>query len=222
MASYNIKSVIVYEEEYLVPESFEVDRVISRTRKPMFIARDRKSKKKFVVSKIFLEFENLSELNDELASSLAQFYLNFSKSAKLHHLLLPEDYPLSNHYFKIVEFMDTDMCSIIRSPQTLTADHVRYFLYQLLLHLHYLHSHNLSLINFSPSVILLSSDCELKLCEPLFNLKLNCNRIYQTKKFNEYVNSTKWYLAPENFISNDSTLKSDMWSLGCIFYEQFV
>jgi len=47
------------------------------------------------------------------------------------------------HVYLTFELMETDLTCVIRSPQTLSDDHVQYFIYQVLRGLKYLHSANI-------------------------------------------------------------------------------
>ena len=120
--------------------------------------------------------------------------------------------------------MDTDLTQIIKSEQPLTEEHYKFFLYQLLRGLKYIHSaqivhRDLVLYFFikKPRNLLVNSNCDLKICDfglarPLFhNIKANV--------LTEYV-ATRWYRAPELLLSAQHyTTSVDMWSVGCIFAE---
>ena len=52
--------------------------------------------------------------------------------------------------------MDTDLASIIRSDQPLTEEHIKFFLYQLLKGLKYIHSANIVHRNLKPRNLLVN------------------------------------------------------------------
>lgn len=113
--------------------------------------------------------------------------------------------------------MDTDLTQIIKSDQPLTEEHYKFFLYQLLRGLKYIHSAQIVHRDLKPRNLLVNSNCDLKICDfglarPLFqNIKANI--------LTEYV-ATRWYRAPELLLSaNHYTTSVDMWSVGCIFAE---
>ena len=62
----------------------------------------------------------------------------------------------------ITDLMDTDLHRIIRSPQTLSCDHIKFFMYQILRGLKYIHAAKVrkaKLISLSVSVVCLSPLC---------------------------------------------------------------
>ena len=61
------------------------------------------------------------------------FYLNLEKNFKMCN-------QINNYRYVISEMMDTDLTSIIKSEQPLTEEHYKFFLYQLLRGLKYIHS----------------------------------------------------------------------------------
>ncbi|VFQ94674.1 unnamed protein product [Cuscuta campestris] len=68
-----------------------------------------------------------------------------------------------NDVYIVYELMDTDLNQIIRSNQPLDDDHCRYFLYQILRGLKYIHSANVLHRDLKPSNLLLNANCDLKL-----------------------------------------------------------
>jgi serine/threonine protein kinase len=65
----------------------------------------------------------------------------------------------------VFEFVDTDLHKLINSPQYLTVDHIKTFLYQLLCALKYVHSAMVIHRDIKPANILLNEDCGLKVCD---------------------------------------------------------
>ena len=111
--------------------------------------------------------------------------------------------------------METDLHRIIYSRQSLTIDHIQYFIYQILRGLKYIHSANVLHRDLKPSNLLLNSNCDLKICD--FGLA----RVEDDNNPNltEYV-VTRWYRAPEIMLACQEYTKAiDVWSVGCIFAE---
>mmetsp|Transcript_19023 Transcript_19023/g.31727 ORF Transcript_19023/g.31727 Transcript_19023/m.31727 type:complete len:653 (-) Transcript_19023:506-2464(-) len=74
----------------------------------------------------------------------------------------PKDF---NEVYLVFEFVDTDLHKLINSPQYLTIEHVKTFLYQMLCALKYIHSCLVIHRDVKPANILLNEDCGLKICD---------------------------------------------------------
>ncbi|XP_062994497.1 mitogen-activated protein kinase 7 isoform X2 [Elgaria multicarinata webbii] len=121
--------------------------------------------------------------------------------------------------YVVLDLMESDLHQIIHSSQPLTLEHVRYFLYQLLRGLKYIHSANVIHRDLKPSNLLINENCELKIGD--FGMARGlCTKPDEYKYFmTEYV-ATRWYRAPELMLSlHEYTQAIDMWSVGCIFAE---
>ena len=117
----------------------------------------------------------------------------------------------------VQDLMDTDLRRILESPQSLSMDHIKYFVAQILRGLRYLHSANIIHRDLKPENILARHDCRLKICD--FGL----SKIHHDEEHThtQYV-TTRWYRAPEIMLNVVNYTKSiDVWSAGCIFAEFF-
>ncbi|CAJ0940562.1 unnamed protein product [Ranitomeya imitator] len=65
--------------------------------------------------------------------------------------------------YVVLDLMESDLHQIIHSSQPLTLEHARYFLYQLLRGLKYIHSANVLHRDLKPSNLLINENCELKI-----------------------------------------------------------
>jgi mitogen-activated protein kinase 7 len=63
----------------------------------------------------------------------------------------------------VLDLMESDLHRIIHSRQELTDEHVRYFLYQILRGLKYIHSANVVHRDLKPSNLLVNENCLLKI-----------------------------------------------------------
>ena len=63
----------------------------------------------------------------------------------------------------MLDLMESDLHRIIHSSQDLTDEHVRFFLYQLLRGLKYIHSANVIHRDLKPSNLLVNENCDLKI-----------------------------------------------------------
>ncbi|KVH91118.1 Essential protein Yae1, N-terminal [Cynara cardunculus var. scolymus] len=119
-----------------------------------------------------------------------------------------------NDVYIVYELMDTDLHQIIRSNQPLADAHCRYFLYQILRGLKYVHSAHVLHRDLKPSNLLLNSNCDLKIGD--FGLARTTS---ETDFMTEYV-VTRWYRAPELLLNcSEYTAAIDIWSVGCILGE---
>jgi serine/threonine protein kinase len=67
--------------------------------------------------------------------------------------------------YVITELLQSDLHKIIVSPQHLSADHIKVFLYQILRGLKYLHSARILHRDIKPGNLLVNSNCVLKVSE---------------------------------------------------------
>lgn len=128
--------------------------------------------------------------------------------------------PTNPHFFQeiyvLTELMQSDLHKIIVSPQPLTADHIKVFVYQILRGLKYLHSANVLHRDIKPGNLLVNSNCILKICD--FGLA----RIWDSSDTQNMTHEvvTQYYRAPELLMGTRRyTGAVDVWSVGCIFAE---
>ncbi|XP_072523659.1 mitogen-activated protein kinase 7 isoform X2 [Salminus brasiliensis] len=122
--------------------------------------------------------------------------------------------------YVVLDLMESDLHQIIHSRQALTPEHTRYFLYQLLRGLKYIHSANVIHRDLKPSNLLVNENCELKIGDFGMARGLSAAHPDESRSFmTEYV-ATRWYRAPELMLSlHHYSLAIDLWSVGCIFAE---
>lgn len=116
----------------------------------------------------------------------------------------------------ITELLQSDLHKIIVSPQHLSADHIKVFLYQILRGLKYLHSARILHRDIKPGNLLVNSNCVLKICD--FGLA----RVEEpdTSKHMTQEVVTQYYRAPEILMgARHYSASVDVWSVGCIFGE---
>ena len=61
--------------------------------------------------------------------------------------------------------METDMHRVVYSRQSLSDEHIQYFLYQVCRGILYMHTANVIHRDLKPSNLLLNKNCDLKICD---------------------------------------------------------
>ncbi|KAL7990110.1 hypothetical protein Chor_012776 [Crotalus horridus] len=118
--------------------------------------------------------------------------------------------------YVITELMQSDLHKVIVSPQPLSSDHIKVFLYQILRGLKYLHSAGVLHRDIKPGNLLVNSNCVLKICD--FGLA----RVEEPDESQHMTQEvvTQYYRAPEILMgSRHYGRPIDIWSVGCIFAE---
>ena len=131
----------------------------------------------------------------------------------------PENADQFEDVYVVFDLMEADLHRIIHSNQPLTDEHVRYFLYQILRGLKYIHSAKVLHRDLKPSNLLVNENAELRIGDFGMARGLCSSPVEQKRVMTEYV-ATRWYRAPELMLSlNEYSESIDMWSVGCILAE---
>lgn len=134
-------------------------------------------------------------------------------------VLLPSHLDKFNDTFVVFELMPTDLSRLLRSNTTLKPEHVKYFMFQLLRGINFMHTARVFHRDLKPNNILINSKCELRICD-LGLARAAFQSGPETRFWTDYV-ATRWYRAPEllmEYLTSYSTA-IDIWSVGCIFAE---
>eukprot|EP00440_Ansanella_granifera_P073619 gb/GFBE01079886.1/.p1 GENE.gb/GFBE01079886.1/~~gb/GFBE01079886.1/.p1 ORF type:complete len:486 (+),score=95.39 gb/GFBE01079886.1/:1-1458(+) len=122
----------------------------------------------------------------------------------------------------MTDLMDTDLGKIIKSSEVLTEEHNRWFGYQILRALLYIHSAGVVHRDLKPSNVLVNKDCTVKLCDFGLARSVVGSQTPGTssqQKLTEYV-VTRYYRAPEVILlSSDYGAPIDIWAAGCTIAE---
>jgi len=123
--------------------------------------------------------------------------------------------------YLVMELMQVTLSRVIRK-QKLQTIHYKFFLYQMLRGLKYIHSAGVIHRDLKPENILVNGeDCNLRITD--FGLARGvCQDDEKGNPLTEYV-VTRWYRAPEIICSKKMYDEAvDLWSVGCIFAEFFL
>lgn len=166
------------------------------------------------IKKIGNAFDNKIDAKRTLREIKLLLHMDHENIIAIRDIIRPPKKESFNDVYIVYELMDTDLHQIIRSDQPLTDDHCRYFMYQLLRGLKYVHSANVLHRDLKPSNLFLNSNCDLKIGD--FGLARTTS---ETDFMTEYV-VTRWYRAPELLLNcSEYTAAIDVWSVGCILGE---
>jgi serine/threonine protein kinase len=132
----------------------------------------------------------------------------------------PESYATFNDVYIMTELMDTDLNKLLRSKHPLLDAQRKFFTYQIFRALKYIHSANILHRDLKPANVLVSENCDLKICD--FGLARYVDPAEgPAQAMTEYV-VTRWYRAPELLLAGEEyTAAIDMWSAGCLLAELY-
>ncbi|XP_045805467.1 mitogen-activated protein kinase homolog NTF3-like [Trifolium pratense] len=176
---------------------------------------NKETNEKVAIKKIQNAFQNRVDAIRTLRELKLLRHLHHGNVIVLKDIMMPIHKNSFKDVYLVYELMDTDLHQIIKSSQSLSNDHIQYFLFQLLRGLKYLHSANILHRDLKPGNLLINANCDLKICD--FGLaRTNCSK---NQFMTEYV-VTRWYRAPELLLCCDNYGTSiDIWSMGCILAE---
>eukprot|EP01012_Entosiphon_sulcatum_P025269 TRINITY_DN30587_c0_g1_i1.p1 TRINITY_DN30587_c0_g1~~TRINITY_DN30587_c0_g1_i1.p1 ORF type:complete len:431 (-),score=66.50 TRINITY_DN30587_c0_g1_i1:4-1296(-) len=133
----------------------------------------------------------------------------------LRALLKPKDANFDFIYI-VMDIMETDLKSILKSGQPISESHVQYFTYQILRGLDCIHKADVIHRDLTPSNILLNTNCDLKICD--FGLAREESK-GDERELTDYV-VMRWYRAPELVMEHKHyNSPVDVWACGCIMGE---
>jgi serine/threonine protein kinase len=137
---------------------------------------------------------------------------------KVKTILEPTNIAFTDIYV-VFEVMDTDLAEIIKSGHILSGQHLKYFTFQLLQALKYMHAAHIVHRDLKPRNLLINKDCTLKVADFGLARIYNDDNSSTIAAMTEYV-TTRWYRAPEVLVGWGKYGSAvDMWSTGCILAE---
>ncbi|KAM3239680.1 hypothetical protein ACQJBY_053401 [Aegilops geniculata] len=206
--------------EYGEASQYQIEEIIGKGSFGVVAAAvDTQTGERVAIKKIHDMFEHASDGTRILREIKLLRLLRHPNIVELKHILLPPARREFRDIYVVFELMESDLQKVIQANENLTAGHHRFFLYQLLHALKYIHAANVFHRDLKPSNILVNSNCKLKICD--FGLaRASRNDPPLAIFWTDYV-ATRWYRAPElcgSFFSK-YTPAIDIWSIGCIFAE---
>lgn len=183
----------------------------------VFKAKDKKLKKHVAVKRVERIFETTLDAKRCLREICILSRLNHENITNLIDVTALNDFNKFDSLIVVMDIMETDLYKIISSNQPLSVDHHRFFIYQVLRGLKYIHSANVLHRDLKPSNILVNSNCDIKIGD--FGLARISERNDDSDFLSEYV-ATRWYRSPEVLLNYGTYGPAlDVWSVGCILAE---
>ncbi|PWA79072.1 mitogen-activated protein kinase [Artemisia annua] len=226
VSNNNIKGVVTHGGRYVqynvYGNLFEVSRKYVPPIRPVgrgaygivCAAMNSETREEVAIKKIGNAFDNRIDAKRTLREIKLLRHMDHENVIAIKDIIRPPLKENFNDVYIVYELMDTDLHQIIRSNQPLADDHCRYFLYQILRGLKYVHSAHVLHRDLKPSNLLLNANCDLKIGD--FGLARTTS---ETDFMTEYV-VTRWYRAPELLLNcSEYTAAIDIWSVGCILGE---
>ncbi|RHY96513.1 hypothetical protein DYB35_002745 [Aphanomyces astaci] len=177
-------------------------------------ASDTETGQSLAIKNVPNAFNDLVDAKRILREIRLMMHLNHPYLVNLLDLIRPTSIRDFSDVYIVTDLMETDLHRVIHSNQTITDDHLQYFLYQMLVAIKYVHSAQVLHRDLKPSNILVNSDCDVKLCD--FGLARGVQGV--DSGLTEYV-VTRWYRAPELLLSSKYDKPVDVWAIGCILAE---
>ncbi|KAI7981028.1 Mitogen-activated protein kinase 19 [Camellia lanceoleosa] len=182
-------------------------------------AIDTHTGEKVAIKKINDIFEHITAAIRTLREVKLLRLLRHPDIVDIKRIMLPPSRREFKDIFVVFELMESDLHQVIKANDDLTHDRHRFFLYQMLRAMKYMHTANVYHRDLKPKNILANANCKLKICH--FGLaRVAFNDTPTAIFWTDYV-ATRWYRAPElcgSFFSK-YTPAIDIWSIGCIFAE---
>jgi len=219
-SSLNSHSVKMLGSNFQIDERYEiVDTVGSGAYGVVVSARDTKTGEMVAIKKIEKAFEHPTFTKRTLRELKILRLMQHDNIIDIQTIQLPRSREEMDEIYVVSELMETDLSSVIRSPQPLEDEHCQFFIYQILRGLKYMHSASVLHRDLKPRNLLVNASCDLKICDfglaraDLPNLKVRAGSM------TDYV-ATRWYRAPEALLTyKEYSQALDIWSVGCILGE---
>lgn len=220
-ARKGMKAFKVLGSRFELPEHYEIiDPVGSGAYGVVVAAKDTTENDEFVaIKKIEKAFEHKVFALRTLRELKIMRLMDHENVLSIKSILKPEGPNSFDQIYVVSDLMETDLSQIIKSNQTLSDEHVQFFVYQILRGLKYIHSCGILHRDLKPRNLLVNSNCDLKICD--FGLsRANIDSLMTSSaQLTDYI-ATRWYRAPEVILSwKQYTSAIDVWSVGCILAE---
>ena len=183
----------------------------------VFSAFDLKTKTEVAIKQIDYVLYSAAMSRNVLREIKLLTSMNHQNIVRIQNIIIPDSRETFSYIYLVMELLDTDMDRLIRTNRNLLLDHRRYFVYQVLRALKYLHSANIVHRDLKPSNIFVNKDCRIKIGD--FGLARIIGNPEDLGLQSEHC-ATLWYKSPELLLNlSIHGPPMDVWSVGCILAE---
>mmetsp|Transcript_9846 Transcript_9846/g.21011 ORF Transcript_9846/g.21011 Transcript_9846/m.21011 type:complete len:366 (-) Transcript_9846:174-1271(-) len=216
------RQYVVKGTTFEVDERYEVKKGVGQGAYGLICAaKDTVTGEQVAIKKVANAFEDAIDCKRMLREMRILQHFDHENVLALRDIMLPPPGRLDQSWkdvYLVTELMDTDLHYIIHSKQSLSDDHIQYFVYQILRGLKAIHSAKVLHRDLKPGNLLVNKNCDLKICD--FGLARGVDPTQGAAvQLTEYV-VTRWYRAPELLVENETYGAGiDIWSVGCILAE---
>jgi mitogen-activated protein kinase 1/3/mitogen-activated protein kinase 6 len=217
----DISSYVVHGTQFEAPKRYTVNEPVGQGAYGVVCAaQDTENGDTVAIKKIENAFEHLTFAKRTLRELRILRHLRHENLIDIRYVYVPGVKDSFEDIYVVSELMETDLASILKSPQPLSDDHCQFFLYQIVRGLKYVHSAQVIHRDLKPRNLLVNSNCDLKICDyGLARVHYDIDDDFRACPMTEYV-CTRWFRAPEVLCSwTDYGKPIDIWSVGCIFAE---
>jgi serine/threonine protein kinase len=210
--------------EFEIEDTYEIIEMVGRGAYGVVVAAsDKKTRAMVAIKKIQKAFEHKIFAKRTLRELKILRLLNHDNILKVTNIVLPISRQQFNDIYLMTPLVEGDLYSIIKSPQKMEEDHVKFIIYQILRACKYFHSAKVLHRDLKPRNILISAKCEVTICDfGLARVMFENETSKIADNMTDYV-ATRWYRAPELLLGNEKyDEKIDVWSVGCILAEMYL
>ncbi len=131
----------------------------------------------------------------------------------------------ADELYLVMDLMESDLHKIIQSPQPLSDAHFRYFMFQLLKGVRFLHENRIIHRDLKPGNLLVTKSCHLRITDfGLARVRPIGRGVHPDDTVDDPMTEhvvTRWYRPPELMLCPNSLYEYsvDLWSCGCILGE---
>jgi len=149
---------------FIIPRRYSLEKVLGQGSYGIVCkAIDTSNNEEVAIKKMFNPFKIPGNIIRVLREIRLLKFLNHENIIQIKDLFPAVSVKAFESIYVVTEYMSSDLMQIIHSNNSLTEEHVKFILFQILSALKYLHSADIIHRDLKPSNILINEDCEIKI-----------------------------------------------------------